>query len=548
MTETFCARCGGLHEPSGEPCREPPLVGRTLPDGLTVLKAVRRINIGVAYRGKYPGSDDEVEVVFLLPDRTAQFGDKCFRAAVIKHPNVATVRGVGETEQGVRYIAFEVLGGELLSEVLAARHVFPLPGSLDLVLQAAAGLQAAHEAGVLHGNLSPDAILISRTPDGRPLVKLIRFGVMELSAEQEEDGGVSSEYAAPERLAGAPPDERSDVYSLGAVLHHLLLGRPPSAERVRAKTIPPGVRAVISTALERLPERRFPTAAAFAQALAGVAPRPVASSRGVARAARVAAAAAGVLLIVVVAGVWLRRTIERTRPEPTLVEAATRRDTGDGVDLRESVATPSAPTDTAPGLVALEPQHRAAPRKAKRSQPAMLAPVPESTVTDFRESTGTNPVQPEPLAVDTTPSAPSPSALVPRPAAPAPQPAPPAAATPKPVSRESAEAEARAAVSRAVASYARALEASDLQALQWTYPEITEREREAWRKFFSVARDLVVTLNIERYAITDSEARVDVQGSYQYWNRSLHRSERAPVKFLARLKRSPDGWRLAAID
>jgi hypothetical protein len=118
---------------------------------------------------------------------------------------------------------------------------------------------------------------------------------------------------------------------------------------------------------------------------------------------------------------------------------------------------------------------------------------------------------------------------------------------PKPVGREPAEVEARAAVSRAVASYARALESSDLQALQWAYPKLTEREREAWKKFFSVARDLVVTLNVERYAITDSEARLDVRGSYRYWNRSLHRSERAPVKFLATLERSTDGWRLTDI-
>jgi hypothetical protein len=113
--------------------------------------------------------------------------------------------------------------------------------------------------------------------------------------------------------------------------------------------------------------------------------------------------------------------------------------------------------------------------------------------------------------------------------------------------RANSEAEARAAVGRVVASYARALESKDLRAVEWAYPAVSEREREAWKKFFSVARNLVVTLDIEQYAITGSEAKVDVRGTYQYWNRSLHRSDRAPVRFLATLKQSDDGWRLTAI-
>jgi hypothetical protein len=98
-----------------------------------------------------------------------------------------------------------------------------------------------------------------------------------------------------------------------------------------------------------------------------------------------------------------------------------------------------------------------------------------------------------------------------------------------------------------VATYARALESNDLRAVEWAYPELTEREREAWKKFFSVARDLIVTLDVERYAIAESEANLDVRGTYRYWNRSLHRSERAPVRFLATLKRNADGWRITAI-
>ena len=96
-------------------------------------------------------------------------------------------------------------------------------------------------------------------------------------------------------------------------------------------------------------------------------------------------------------------------------------------------------------------------------------------------------------------------------------------------------------------TYAHALESNDLHTVEWAYPELSDREREAWKKFFSVARNLVVTLDVQRYAIGESEANLDVRGTYRYWNRSLHRSERAPVRFLATLKRGADGWRITGI-
>jgi hypothetical protein len=108
-------------------------------------------------------------------------------------------------------------------------------------------------------------------------------------------------------------------------------------------------------------------------------------------------------------------------------------------------------------------------------------------------------------------------------------------------------AEARAAAGRTLASYARALEANDLHAVEWIYPRITDRERTAWKKFFGVARDLVVTLNIERLAVSGAEAHLDVEGTYRYWNRTLHRPEVAPVRFLATVSRDGDTWHLSAI-
>jgi hypothetical protein len=118
---------------------------------------------------------------------------------------------------------------------------------------------------------------------------------------------------------------------------------------------------------------------------------------------------------------------------------------------------------------------------------------------------------------------------------------------PAPRGRADAETEARAGAGQALAAYARALESQDLKAVEWIYPGLTARERAAWGKFFKVTRQFEVTLNIERFAMVDSEARLDVRGTYQYWNRSLHRPERTPVSFVATIRRSTDGWRLTAI-
>jgi D-alanyl-D-alanine dipeptidase len=199
---------------------------------------------------------------------------RCRDAIQIQHPNVAAIHELSETDDGLVYVVAESLTGELLSETLARRGALPLGEALDLCLQVAAGLQAAHEVGWVHGRLSPDTILLTRTVGGRPLVKLIAFTPESLlrqsEAERPIEQGVSPKYASPERIAGQPPDERSDVYSLGAVLHHLLTGVPPTLA-LEGALGPEAMRAVLLRALDPSPARRFQTVAEFVAALA----RPV---------------------------------------------------------------------------------------------------------------------------------------------------------------------------------------------------------------------------------------------------------------------------------
>jgi hypothetical protein len=252
-------------------------VGRVLPGGLRVLEWLGNTGDGPLYRAQYP---EGPQVALTLLDALARPRDpsavsppsprlahQLRRACQIRHPNVAGLVEVGETSDGITYAVGELLTGELLSHVLAVRDAFPVQEAVDICLQAAAGLQAAHRIGIVHGDLSPRTILIAQSEGDRPSVKLIRFKLdWDAETGRGTGGGPDDRYSSPERLAGSTPDELSDVFSLGAVLCHLLTGAPPGGQQVRA-SIPKAVGLVVDRALAPSPDRRYRTVAAFADAL-----------------------------------------------------------------------------------------------------------------------------------------------------------------------------------------------------------------------------------------------------------------------------------------
>jgi serine/threonine protein kinase len=267
---TVCLRCGA-DQHGAEPCRES-LVGRTLGGGLYLLKRLGETSLGQLYGGEYPGGA-EAEVLVLSADSSAgeildPLRERFRQASRIQHPNVGAIGELRETDSGLVYLVAESLPGELLSVTLTRRGALPLDEALNLGLQAAAGLQAAHRVNWIHGRLSPETILLSHA-GGRPLIKLVGFDLELLlrpnGAAPMTREDMSADYASPERIAGRPPDERSDVYSLGAVLHHLLTGRPPNRSWGRA--VPAELKAALNRALAPVPSLRFQTAGEFAAAL-----------------------------------------------------------------------------------------------------------------------------------------------------------------------------------------------------------------------------------------------------------------------------------------
>ena len=278
-------------------------MGSILPGNIRVLNRLGETPEGVLYRAEY--STGLKVALLLLHQKIARQADdpvgllrrqqQIQKSIQIQHPNVAAVYEVGETG-GSAYVVMEHLTGELLSDVLAARGALQFEEALDLWRQTAAGLHAAHMAGLVHGNLSPRTILITKAADRDRRVKLIRFPLLEPQSTRPTD----PQYASPERISGQTPDESGDVFSLGALLHRLLTGRPPDGSAVRS--LPHGMSAVLAHALASAPATRFQTVAEFATAVERASapasrPQKVGANRSL--------VAIGVTLVVITAGLWL---------------------------------------------------------------------------------------------------------------------------------------------------------------------------------------------------------------------------------------------------
>jgi eukaryotic-like serine/threonine-protein kinase len=149
-------------------------------------------------------------------------------AAQLSHPNIVSIFDVGEWN-GRPFLVMELLNGRTLAEELADRGPLPLEAVRDLGAQAAAGLSAAHAAGIVHRDIKPSNLV--HTQDGT--LKLVDFGIArvldEASTRLTATGTIvgTAAYLAPEQARGLASDTRTDLYALGCVLYQLLSGRTP---------------------------------------------------------------------------------------------------------------------------------------------------------------------------------------------------------------------------------------------------------------------------------------------------------------------------------
>lgn len=219
----------------------------------------------------------------------ARFLREAQLAGALAHPNIVQVFDAGE-DGGRPYIVMECVEGETLADVLARRGRLPWREAVQLASQACAGLQHAHDAGLVHRDVKPQNLLLRQ--DGT--LKLVDFGIARAAeATRLTQAGTvlgTAAYLSPEQAAGEEVTAAADVYALGAVLYELLTGRTPytfetlaelayrqSHEPIApigelARDVPTAVEDVVMRCLARNPAYRPRSAAELARTLAAAHP------------------------------------------------------------------------------------------------------------------------------------------------------------------------------------------------------------------------------------------------------------------------------------
>src|ERR1051326_4198865 len=190
-------------------------------------------------------------------DRLRRFEQEAQAASALNHPNIITIHQIGQVN-GLNFIVTEFIAGETLRERMAKERL-DLPAVLDVTIQAASALTAAHTAGIVHRDLKPENIMLR--PDG--LIKVLDFGLAKLTEPRASKvdteaptvarvdtkiGTVmgTAQYMSPEQARGLKVDARTDIFSLGVVLYEMLAGRPPFTGETTAD--------IISVLLQREPQ------------------------------------------------------------------------------------------------------------------------------------------------------------------------------------------------------------------------------------------------------------------------------------------------------
>lgn len=217
-------------------------------------------------------------------DRLHRFQKEARAASALNHPNIITIHEIGETETA-HYLVLELIEGDTLRALLSSRRL-ELVRAVDIAIQTASALAAAHAAGIVHRDIKPENIMIRRDD----YVKVLDFGIAKLIEGSEclapktclsvetSPGLVigTTHYMSPEQAQGLEVDERTDIWSLGVVLFEMVTGQLPFKGKTPSHTIvsivehelpplvnerevPAALERILTRALKKSPDERYAT-------------------------------------------------------------------------------------------------------------------------------------------------------------------------------------------------------------------------------------------------------------------------------------------------
>jgi serine/threonine-protein kinase len=275
--------------------------GSVLVDKFRIDRVLGRGGMGVVVAATHIQLDQQVALKFLLPaacavpSAAARFLQEARAAARMRGEHIGRVMDVSTLPDGTPYMVMELLEGEDLSDLLAARGKLPISGAIGLILQACEAVAEAHSLGIVHRDLKPANLFLTHRPDGSPLLKVLDFGISKSLGHTSSNPSLTGTavvmgsplYMSPEQVRSSRDvDTRTDVWSLGIILHELLTGSPPFlADSTTALLVqiaveppvplrevrpdaPPELEQVLLRCFEKDPNRRIQTVTELARLLA----------------------------------------------------------------------------------------------------------------------------------------------------------------------------------------------------------------------------------------------------------------------------------------
>ena len=253
-------------------------VGTIVGDRYEILEKIGVGGMAEVFKGKDHKLNRYVAVKVLkeeFRDNDAfvkKFKEEAQAAARLAHPNIVNVYDVGD-ENGIYYIVMELVEGITLKNYIERKGSLTIKEATSIAIQVCAGLEVAHNNHIVHRDIKPQNIIISR--EGK--VKVTDFGIAKATTSQTTTANAmgSVHYASPEQARGGYVDHRSDIYSLGIVLYEMVTGRVPfdgetavtvAVKHLQEEMVPPSVycknipyslEQIIKKCTEKSPDRRY---------------------------------------------------------------------------------------------------------------------------------------------------------------------------------------------------------------------------------------------------------------------------------------------------
>jgi serine/threonine protein kinase/tetratricopeptide (TPR) repeat protein len=240
--------------------------GRVIDSRYRVIRKIGEGGMGTVYAGEHVEIGKGVAIKILHPaystqqDLVERFRREARAASRIGHPHIIDVTDFGSTEDGCAYFVMEHLDGIDLADVLSHERRIAPERACQIAIQICKALAAAHAAGVIHRDLKPENIFLVARDGQADFVKVLDFGIARSMGRQRRltNPGVAMgtpEYMAPEQAEGGAVDQRSDIYSVGALIYEMVSGSPPQLSRDKELIPPRGIKADVPEELDRIAVR-----------------------------------------------------------------------------------------------------------------------------------------------------------------------------------------------------------------------------------------------------------------------------------------------------